>query len=151
MVDSGMCNFKINPSFRNEMVSAYIILKLSMYKLAPDKPLFLHEANNTYNFVFPASNNSAPPPAMQSLPVSTTLVWNKTLFPCFHISVRSVWPGNTVPANLTFTFLIMPNSFTTCFAEMPKKHSPCRIGTLNPPTELNAGSICSGFLSPDRR
>lgn len=61
-----------------------------------------------YNFdPFPPIN-SAPAAAIHSFPVSTTLVWKITVFPSFHISVLSVCPGKTVPANLTLMFLKGP-------------------------------------------
>src|SRR5271168_5187468 len=101
-----------------------------------------------YNFAPLPPRSSAPAPAIHSLPVSLTFVWKITLLPCFHISVTSVCPGRTVPANLTLTFLIMPKVCTICFPLKPKKHNPCKIGTLNPPTLLNSGSICNGLRSP---
>jgi len=60
-----------------------------------------------YNFA-PSGNNSAAAAVIASFPVSRTLVWKSTLFPSFHISVRSVWPGTTVPAKRTLMFLNFP-------------------------------------------
>lgn len=63
----------------------------------------LHEATppNYNRPLLPAQTSSAAAPPMASLPVSLTLVWKTTLFPSFHISVTSVWPGLTVPAKRT--------------------------------------------------
>lgn len=56
----------------------------------------------------PSPINSAPAPAIQGLPVSTTIIWKMTLLPSFQISVLSFCPGRTVPANLTLMFLKGP-------------------------------------------
>jgi len=65
--------------------------------------------HTTHSFApLPSLMSSAPAPAIHSLPVSTTLVWKITIFPSLHISVLSVCPGITVPANLTLIFLKGP-------------------------------------------
>ena len=61
-----------------------------------------------YSFNWGVPRNSAPQLDRASLPVSLILVWKITLFPSFHISVISVCPGSTVPANRTLMFLNSP-------------------------------------------
>lgn len=61
---------------------------------------------------------------MHSFPVSLTFVWNKTLFPSFHISVTSVSPGVTVPAKRTLMFLYLPNLCFLCVNIFPEPQQP---------------------------
>ncbi len=71
-----------------------------------NEPIYSKPFHSFAGFALPIS--SAPAPAIHGLPVSTTIVWKTTLFPSFHISVLSFWPGRTVPANLTLIFLKGP-------------------------------------------
>ena len=57
---------------------------------------------------------------------------NITLSPSFHISVTSVSPGMTVPANRTLISLYGPYVFKTCLPANPMKQRPCRTATRWP-------------------
>lgn len=43
-----------------------------------------------YSLALAPSRSSAPAPVMAGLPVSTTVAWNRTVLPSFHISVLRV-------------------------------------------------------------
>ena len=57
-----------------------------------------------------------------------------TLPPSFHISVTTVSPGYSEPANRTLISLKAPYFSYTALPAKPKKHKPCRMGCLKPPT-----------------